>query len=46
MWVVPADTWPSFDIDPEEFRKMLGQFDEYWGYAVESLAEMPDGGEA
>lgn len=38
-WVVPADTWPTFDIDREEFLVMMDQFDEYYGYAVASLAD-------
>jgi len=37
-WWVSADAWPTFDIDREEFMEMLDQFDEYYGYAVESLA--------
>lgn len=41
IWVVPADTWPTFNIDPDEFRLMLEQFDEYWPGAVKSLADTP-----
>ena len=36
-WVVPVDSWPRFDIAPDEFMEMLDQFDEYFGYAVKSL---------
>ena len=37
-WVVPTDSWPTFDIDREKFMEMLEQFDEYYGPAVASLA--------
>lgn len=46
-WVVPDTPWPTVE-DPmplEEVEKVLDLFDEYWPYALESLARTGEDGD-